>query len=389
MIDLEDKAEAGFQRSQRDMRELIVDRINVHPIRCDLPEVQRTSQGDHAAVEILVVEVHTRDGLVGIGEGLARKGATGYGRLTAELLIPQILGRSAWDRRGIWNAMRATLTGRAGGQLFEAMSAIDIALWDIVGKACNAPIHALLGGAGRTSVRAYASSINWYDEKTVATEVEAALAAGFRSMKVKLGSDVQASAKRARFVRSLVGDDIELSVDANWAYSLRDAITVGLALSDAGYAFFEEPLKPDDTEGYRILSRSVPICLAAGESDFCAGQTLPNLINRSLGIVQPDVSRSGGITETWRIAELAAAFQTGYAPHVGWSGAICQAASLHLAAAADAFTIFECMVFPNPLRETFCLQNDIQITDGAITVPQGPGLGIEIDRDMLTKFQID
>ncbi|AMJ63197.1 mandelate racemase/muconate lactonizing enzyme family protein [Bosea sp. PAMC 26642] len=366
-------------------------RIESHPLRVTLAKAQRTSQGDFPAIEIVVVEVTTSDGLVGVGEALARRGAAGYARLIDEVLTPRLLGKDPADRRAHWKAMRGALTGRPGGQLVEAISAIDIALWDIAGKAAGVPIHKLLGGIGRTDVAAYASSINWLDDTTVEAEVTAALQAGFREIKVKLGHPLKDAVARAKFIRKLAGDDIALYVDANWAYDVDDAMVVGKALCDLGYGFFEEPILPHDRDGYRRLAQHLPIRLAAGESDYVASEALNMLQDRSIGLIQPDVTRSGGITETWRIAELAASFNTAYAPHVGWSGAICVAASLQLAAAAETFRTFECMVYANPLRDAFTqpvVGEGFQLVDGRLAVPQGPGLGIAIDRDALKRFRI-
>lgn len=368
-----------------------ISKIVVHPLRATLPKVQRTSQGDYPAIELVVVEVETEDGIVGFGEGLCRRGAAGYARFIEEALVPRLLGRDAADRRALWKAMRAALSGRPGGQIVEAIAAVDIALWDIAGKQAGQPIHKLLGGMGRTEVAAYASSINWLDDATVEAEVAAVLRAGFREIKVKLGHPLRDAVARAKLVRRLAGDDIALYVDANWAYDVDDAMIVGRALADLGYGFFEEPIAPHDRDGYRRLAQHLPIRLAAGESDFVAGEALVMLQDRSLGLIQPDVTRSGGITETWRIAELAATFNTAYAPHVGWSGAICVAASLQLAAAAESFRTFECMVYENPLRDAFTqpiVGEGSQLVDGKLAVPQGPGLGIEIDREALKRFRI-
>ncbi|UZF91037.1 mandelate racemase/muconate lactonizing enzyme family protein [Bosea sp. NBC_00550] len=368
-----------------------ISKIVVHPLRATLPKVQRTSQGDYPAIELVVVEVETEDDIVGFGEGLCRRGAAGYARFIEEALVPRLLGRDAADRRALWKAMRAALSGRPGGQIVEAIAAVDIALWDIAGKQAGQPIHKLLGGMGRTEVAAYASSINWLDDATVEAEVAAVLRAGFREIKVKLGHPLRDAVARAKLVRRLAGDDIALYVDANWAYDVDDAMIVGRALADLGYGFFEEPIAPHDREGYRRLAQHLPIRLAAGESDFVAGEALVMLQDRSLGLIQPDVTRSGGITETWRIAELAATFNTAYAPHVGWSGAICVAASLQLAAAAESFRTFECMVYENPLRDAFTqpiVGEGSQLVDGKLAVPQGPGLGIEIDREALKRFRI-
>lgn len=368
-----------------------IEKVVAHPLRAILPKVQRTSQGDYPAIELLVVEVVTADGVVGFGEGLCRRGAAGYARLVEEALTPRLLGKDPADRRTLWKTMRGALSGRPGGQLVEAISAIDIALWDIAGKRAGQPVHKLLGGMGRTEVAAYASSINWLDDATVEAEVAAAVKAGFREIKVKLGHPLKEAIARARFVRKLAGDDVALYVDANWAYDVDDAMIVGRALADLGYGFFEEPIAPHDREGYRRLAQHLPIRLAAGESDYVASEALVMLQDRSLGLIQPDVTRSGGITETWRIAELAAAFNTAYAPHVGWSGAICVAASLQLAAAAESFRTFECMVYENPLRDAFThpvVGEGSQLVAGKLAVPQGPGLGIEIDRDALARFRI-
>lgn len=366
-------------------------KVDVHPLRATLPKVQRTSQGDYPAIEIVVVEIETEDGTVGFGEGLCRRGAAGYARFIEEALVPRLIGRDAADRRALWKAMRAALSGRPGGQVVEAIAAVDIALWDISGKQAGEPIHRLLGGMGRKEVPAYASSINWLDDATVEAEVAAALKAGFREIKVKLGHPLNDAVARAKLIRRLAGDDIALYVDANWAYDVDDALIVGRALADLGYGFFEEPIAPHDREGYRRLAQHLPIRLAAGESDFVAGEALTMLQDRSLGLIQPDVTRSGGITETWRIAELAAAFNTAYAPHVGWSGAICVAASLQLAAAAESFRTFECMVYENPLRDAFTyplVGEGSQLVDGKLAIPQGPGLGIAIDREALKRFRV-
>ncbi len=370
---------------------LIVERLVAHPLRVRLPKAQRTSQADYSSIEIVVVEVETRDGLVGIGEGLARFGSRGYAALIHEALAPCIVGKDARDRRALWKAMRASLSGRPGGQLVEAMSAVDIALWDLAGKAVGEPVYRLLGGIGRSHVPAYASSINWLDDATVDAEIAMAIGHGFREIKIKLGRPVKDAIARARLCRMLAGDSVDLCADANWAYDVYEALELGKVLSDLGYSFYEEPIVPQDRGGYAKLAQHLPIRLAAGESDYVASEALTLLQDRSLGLIQPDVTRSGGITETWRICELAAAFNTAYAPHVGWSGAVCVAASLHLAAAAETCRTFECMVYENPLREALCtplVGERTQLADGHLAVPSGPGLGVTLDRNVLMAHRI-
>jgi L-alanine-DL-glutamate epimerase-like enolase superfamily enzyme len=370
---------------------LLIRQVVAHPLRAVLPTVQRTSQGDWPALEIVVIEIRTDSGLVGIGECLARRGAAGYARFIRDALAPKLVGRSAHDRRALWSTMRGVLTGRTGGMLIESIAGIDIALWDLAGKAAGQPVRRLLGGVGRGQVDAYASSINWADQGRMEAEVEAALARGFRQIKLKIGRPVRDTIAWARRARQMVGPDIALFADANWIYDTDDALRVGRALADEDFGWFEEPLRPDDHAGYRRLAQHLPLRLAAGESDFVAQQSAGLVADHTLGLIQPDVARSGGITETWRIAEHAALHEVAYAPHVGWSGAICAAASLHLAAAAESFMTFECMVFDNPLRQALCtpLEGDVTgLKDGQLLVPDRPGLGIELLPDALERLRI-
>lgn len=370
---------------------LTIRAIYAYPLRATLPRAQSTSQGDYPAVEIVVVEVKTASGHVGWGECLARRGAAAYADLVTAVLAPRLIGRSAHDRRALWKVMRASLSGRGGGMLLEAIAGVDVALWDLAGKAAGQPVHRLLGGIGRSQVEAYASSINWRDDAAAEAEVAAARAKGFSWIKVKLGRPIPDAIRRARLVRDLVGSEVTLVADANWAYDVDEAVAVGRVLADLDYGWFEEPIAPEDRAGYALLRQKLGVRLAAGESDYVATHTRELLADRSLGVIQPDVARSGGITETWRIAELAAVHHTAYAPHVGWSGAVCAAASLQLAAAAESFLTFECMVFDNPLRQELLLEpvgEAAALRDGRLPVPQGPGLGIEIDRAVLERFRV-
>ncbi|WP_137177401.1 mandelate racemase/muconate lactonizing enzyme family protein [Roseomonas sp. AR75] len=371
---------------------LIIREVLAHPLRARLPTVQVTSQGDWPALEIVAVEIRTESGLTGIGEVLGRRGALGYAAFLQDALVPKLIGRSAHDRRALWSAMRNTLTGRLGGMLVECIAGVDIALWDLAGQAAGQPIWRLLGGVGRRAVDAYASSINWADDARVEAEVASARAKGFRQIKVKIGRPLPRAIARVKQVRRLVGDEVLLGVDTNWAYDADDALLLGKAMCDQGYWFFEEPLPPDDHAGYRRLAQHLPIRLAAGESDFTAADSAELVRDHVLGLIQPDVARSGGITETWRIAEHAALNGVNYAPHVGWSGGICSAASLHLAAAAESFLTFECMVFDNPLRQalTVPVQGDVAglSAEGTLAVPDAPGLGVALAPDALDRFRI-
>jgi D-galactarolactone cycloisomerase len=273
----------------------------------------------------------------------------------------------------------------------ETIAAIDIALWDLIGKTVGQPVHRLLGGMGRSRVRAYASSIMWDDDALVEKELGRVLDLGFKEIKVKVGNPIDKAMDRLRFVRRLAGDNIALYADANWAFTVGDAVRVGGLLADLNYRWFEEPIVPHDREGHRILARSIPVQLASGESDYVVGDAAERLVDRSVGVLQPDVARTGGITETWRIVETAAVFHTKFAPHMGESGMICAAASLHLAAAAEAFLTYECMILENVLRTQICsnvVGEAELLEDGCLPVPTEAGLGISVDRKALQRFAI-
>lgn len=364
--------------------------VIAHPLRVTLEKAQRTGFGDYPVIELVVVEIRTDAGITGWGECLGRSGSPAYAEAIRHLLKPLLMGRNPLDSGALWQAMQRRLSGRSGGMLIEAIAGVDIALWDIAGKVAGLPIHRLLGSMGRARVDAYASSINWFDDVQAEAETRGALALGFRQIKVKIGRPVAAAIRRAELIRKVAGDDVKLSTDANWAFSLDEAVTVGDALHALGYTWFEEPIAPEDTQGYAQLRAKTRVRLAAGESDYTVWHAGELIAARSVGIIQPDVARAGGISETRRIADLARAFHVAYAPHVGWSGALCVAASLQLAAAMPAFETFECMVYANPLRDaltTTPVGDRRNLVDGQATVPQGPGLGVEMNLDVLNRHR--
>jgi galactonate dehydratase len=356
--------------------------VRTYPLTVPIGDLQRTSQGSFGTISIVVVVVETDAGISGVGEALARFGPKAYAELIDGLLAPKIKGMDPFAVEAVWQKLYRTYSGRSGGMLIEALAAIDTALWDIMGKATGRPVYELLGHMGCRGIRAYASSIPWVDDDAAGKVVEDCIGWGFREIKVKIGGSVEEALARARLVREVAGPQLRLMADANWIFDVDDALEVGKGLAELGYFWFEEPIVPEDIEGYRWLRQKLPLRLAAGESEHTAYGAAPLLTARAVGVVQPDVARSGGISETRKIALLANALHVPYAPHVGASGAVCVAASLHLAAAMPNFLTFECMIFPNPLRDR--LVSDPpgridQLADGMLPLPSGPGLGIELD----------
>lgn len=374
------------------MTQLTISALRAIPLTAAMQAGTRTAQGDYGRVSMVLVEIETVDGVTGYGECLGRFGARAYASLINEVLAPRLLGQSAFDIRRLWQHMRMALSGRAGGVLVECIAGVDIALWDLVGKALGQPVHRLLGGVGRPLVDCYASSINWASVAQMQDQARFVLGLGFKAIKVKIGQPVARAIVAATRVREVVGPHIRLAADANWAYSLDEAVAVGHALHALDYWFFEEPIAAEDLAGYAHLRRTLSVALAAGESDYTMAHAAELLRDRLVGFIQPDVARAGGISETRDIATLAQAFHVGYAPHVGWSGAVCAAASLQLAAAMPSFVSFECMFIANPLRDELTTEPvgaAGALVDAQVAVPQGPGLGIGINWDAVERYRVD
>jgi L-alanine-DL-glutamate epimerase-like enolase superfamily enzyme len=286
--------------------------VIAHPLTQTLPSPTVTSWGRYTEVSICLVEVRTDAGITGVGEALARFSPRAYAEVIETSLKPRLVGQNPTAITAHWRAMRRALSGRSGGMLFEAISGVDIALWDILGKVANMPIHRLLGGMGRTEVPCYAASVNWGDDDFMDRELDRYLEKGFPRIKVKVANPVKDACRRIERLRKRAGDDIDLCVDANWAYTLEEAVEVGRALTDNRYFWFEEPIRPEDEAGYEELHRRCATPLAAGESNYTLDQAMRLVANRTLAYLQPDVARSGGITETRRMAEFAAAHDVQY-----------------------------------------------------------------------------
>jgi galactonate dehydratase len=304
-------------------------------------------------------------------------------------LKPRIVGRDPRDIVTHWQAMRRALSGRAGGMLVEAIAGVDIALWDIHGKAAGLPLYKLFGGIGRDRIDVYAASVNWVDDDTADRELDAYLERGYSRIKMKIAKSVKDSCRRIERMRRRAGDGVGLCVDANWAYTLDEAVEVGRALSANGYYWFEEPISPEDEQGYERLRERCDVPLAAGESNFTLEQAMRLVANRTLSVLQPDVARSGGITETRRMAALAHDHGVGYAPHIGMSGIVCETASVHLAAAAPNFRVLECETDMSPFKTTLAdlAPGCVRAVDGTLDVPTGPGLGLTIDWDAVARLR--
>ena len=337
----------------------------------------------------VIVEIETDEGVTGAGEALARLGASASKSLVDDPIGPALLGADPLNIEGLWrrlfNLMR--FRGHTRGYFMEALSGVDIALWDLAGKVAGVPIHRLLYGCGRTELPVYASSIFWDAPPAMAAVAEELAARGFDAIKVKVGQGVEKDAECLKVIRRAVGPGVQLTVDANGAYGLSDAIRLAREMERLDVRWFEEPVPADDLAGYAGLAARTDIPVAAGEAEFSA-YGVKELLTHGVRVIQPDVGRAGGITESRRIAALAEAFHVPYAPHTGASSAVCMAASLQLAAAVPNFLVYEHMVGENPLARVLLTEPLPEPKNGVITVPQGPGLGISLDRKALEKYRV-
>ncbi len=343
---------------------------------------------------VALVEVRSDSGLVGYGECLARYSPRIWAAIVDDLLAPLVIGADPFDTERLWMSMFRDLrsfSGHSRGMLVEAIAGVDTALWDLKGKATALPLYALLGGATRTRLDAYASSIMQQDLGAMEAEAAALVERGFRAIKIKVGVGVEQDARTVRAIRRVVGDGIDLMLDANGAYQAPEAIDLARRVTDLRITWFEEPVVSDDLEGYERIRAAITIPLAAGEAEFTRYGVRDLLARKVIDVIQPDVARSGGVSETKKIVDLASAHHVAYAPHVGFSGAVCVAATLHLAAVATNFLTYECIHTANPLRERLAVTpvgGPEQLVDGQIPIPAGPGLGIELDPEALRRYSV-
>ena len=365
-----------------------ITRIQSVPISFRVPEGQNVRLGIGRAVkrDAVLVKVETDEGLVGWGEAHHGRCPGAIAKLIDTTLAELVLGMDPLDVNGVWaRVYRMQLASHGmGAAAAMALSGLDIALWDIRGKATGWPIHRLLGGAPR-AVPAYAGgiSLGWQEPASLADEARAHVAAGYRAVKLRVGDSPRRDIARVAAVREALGADVEILVDANTGYAVDDVRRVMPAFEAAGVAWLEEPFPPHDTYSYGAAARLGTVPLAAGENHFTRYEFVQALQAGYLGFVQPDLSKTGGITEAMRIAALASAWKISVNPHTSATG-INMVATLHLLAAVDNPGYFEGDVAQhNPFRDDVVGLPYRLDDEGKVRPPDGPGLGVEVDERFL------
>lgn len=344
--------------------------------------------GPYGTYSAVIVEVEADEGLVGRGEAIARLGPEMAQAAVIHLLRDVLLDEDPRNIQRLWLRMMNQMRrwGHSTGVVVEAISGVDIALWDLIGQAEGRPVWQLLYGVGRSMVPCYASSIYINEVETMRQEAVRQVAAGFSGVKVKIGLRIDRVGQGGDLdaicaIRDAVGKDIEIYVDANGAYDACGAIRVAKALEEFDIAWFEEPLPPDDLDGYAQLHRSTSIPLARGETDFSVFAFQQLASRRLVDVLQPDMARCGGITAGRQIGELAYAHNMRFAPHTGFSGGLSALAALHVASASPSLETYEYMYIDNPARDIFV--EGFPVPDcGQIAVPKAPGLGLTVRKEV-------
>lgn len=341
-------------------------------------------------IDTVVVRIETACGHVGWGEAKAPVAPQATAKIVELLLAPILIGADPRETLVLWERMYAGMRvrGHRAGFYLEAIAGADIALWDLAGQAAGAPISTLLGGRMREAIRVYASGIPSLPleapDAAVAELVEEARALhaqGYTGVKVAIGRGVRGDLRVLRALRDAMGEDFAIYADAAGVYSRADALRLGQALEELGIGFFEMPIPPEDVEGYAELAQRLAIPIAL-DSIMSRHETVELIRNRAIDLVQPDVCRAGGITECRRIAELADAFGLAFQPHVSIGSAIHVAASAHLAVAMPNAMVCEYWIGSNPIGNAV-IEEPIELRNGELSAPRGPGLGIAIRSDAL------
>jgi D-galactarolactone cycloisomerase len=385
-----------------------ITRITSHVLEYDLPETLGYSQQYYTKRSAHLVEVETNQGLTGWGECFGPGNIARANKGIVEGVIqPMVLGMDPMARDVIWHKVYNLMRDHGQkGMPMQALSGVDIALWDIAGKVTDQPIYNLLGGAHRTDVPVYGYGMMLRPEPVAdlaarfIDEAAQIRDAGFTATKMKVGFGPKDDIRLAEAVRKGVGDDFRFMVDANHCYTTADAFTVGRALGDMDAYWFEEPVAPEDLNGYRELRERLNVNISGGEAEFGRWGWRAILENRGLDIAQPEVCALGGITEYQRVLALAHAHHTPVVNHV-WGSAVAIATNLHLLAAMPPLPgglhpwepMLEFDTTHNAFRDKLLtkplnIQQHVKNNNGRMPVPNGPGLGVDPDRSVIDHYKV-
>lgn len=355
------------------------------------------SQAWYNARTILLLKVETDAGVTGWGEAFGP--AVVHKSIIDNIYAPVVLGRDPFDTEVIWEELYNKLRDHGQkGLNIESISAIDIALWDIKGKFAGTPVYKLLGGAPRDRLMPYATGLYRRECADLTAELvnEAVryVEQGYRAIKLKIGFGVEEDLKTIKAVRNAVGGGVLLMVDANHAYNASLAVRLARKMEEYDIFWFEEPVPPEDIDGYVELRSKTNIPIAGGEAEFTRYGFYRLLEKRAVDILQPDCCVTGGISEFKKIAALASIHNIQCYPHI-WGSAVALQAGIHCAFALPHFppsltpqdVLMEYDRTENIFRDKLSKKPPV-IKDGYVGLPGGAGLGLEIDEELIERYRI-
>ena len=356
-------------------------------LRAEVPAEEQvfSRSGVRNSRSATLVQVETDEGINGIGS------CSGNGELieviVAKTLKPLLMGMDPTAIDDIWDKAYF----RGGHKEFGtrgigvvALSGIDIALWDILGKARGVPLYQLLGGKCRDKVPVYATALYPEEPSKVAKRARGFAEQGFHGVKIKVGFDLDQDIQIVRAVRQELGKDFVVMTDANQGYTLDVALKAAAAFADCGAYWLEEPLFVEDIEGHAILRERGKTPIAVGENLHMSYAFENFIVRGAVDFIQPDVARAGGITEIRKITAMASKHNVPVSFHT-WGDGVALAASVHLAAALKDCIVMELDYTYNPLREEL-LREPFKVANGYLIPPEKPGLGIELNEEALKSF---
>jgi D-galactarolactone cycloisomerase len=366
--------------------------ITPHLVHVPIPEAHRVQDagGYRLARQMCLVEVNTDEGITGYGSCSNAYDLDVVASIINKVLQPEYIGRDPFHTEKMWETLYyGTLMRTIGtrGVGIAALSGIDIALWDIKGKALKVPLYQLFGGFAQDAVMPYASSIPWHVEPREAVDRAREIAShGFTALKLKVGDQWERELETIEALREAL-PTMEILVDADMAFRVDNAIRFAREMEQYGIYWFEEPLSIDDVEGHVRLSQSTDIRIATGQNLYTRFPFRDLLTVQGIQVAQADVARAGGFTEVRKIAGMAASFNALWCPHTA-GDVITTIANLHLVAASANAPILEMEVSYNPLM-TELAGNPFVVRDGRLAPPEQPGLGLEIDMDFVAAHPYD
>ncbi len=368
--------------------DLKIAELKAYPTSFPVPPEHRVALGIGTAIkrDAVVVKVTTAGGLVGWGESHHGRAHTAVAKLIETTLQQLIVGMDAADVVGVWKKIydKQLASHGMGAGTCLAMSGIDMALWDIRGKAAGLPLYRLLGGA-KKAIPAYAGgvSLGYQAPGPLIDEVRRNLALGYKAIKLRVGDTVKRDVGRLRAVRQACGEEIAILTDANIGYSVEDVRRAMPAFDELKVGWLEEPFPAHDYRSYALAKGFGRTPLAAGENHYTRFEFNRVIEDGAITVLQPDLSKTGGITEALRIAAMASAYKLPIHPHSSMTG-LNHAATIHFLCALDNGGWFEGDVSRSNLFRDELVQNPGQVDkDGNVWPLDGPGLGVEVNEAFL------